>query len=76
MFIDEYELDSITDNPYLNEIYKEAVFIDVETTGLSRTYSDPLRQICPLILVIIVRFHIHRYRGLYFLHLKGEFCLC
>ena len=40
MFIDEYELDSITENPYLNEIYKESVFIDVETTGLSRTYSD------------------------------------
>ncbi len=40
MFIDEYELDNITDNPYLNEIYREAVFIDIETTGLSRIYSD------------------------------------
>jgi uncharacterized protein YprB with RNaseH-like and TPR domain len=40
MFINEYEVNSITDNPYLNEIYKEAVFIDIETTGLSSIFSD------------------------------------
>ncbi len=40
MFINEYELNTITDNPYLNEIYRETVFIDIETTGLSRIYSD------------------------------------
>lgn len=40
MFINEYEVNNITDNPYLNEIYKEAVFIDIETTGLSSIFSD------------------------------------
>ena len=40
MFINEYEVNDITDNHYLNEIYKEALFIDIETTGLSKIYSD------------------------------------
>jgi len=40
MIINQYEVNNITDNRYLNEIYKEALFIDIETTGLSRKYSD------------------------------------
>ena len=40
MIINEYEVNDITDNHDINEIYKEAFFIDIETTGLSRIYSD------------------------------------
>ncbi len=40
MFIYEYELKNITDNYHLNEIYNESLFLDIETTGLSRKYSD------------------------------------
>jgi hypothetical protein len=40
MIINEYEVNDITDNHDINEIYKEAFFIDIETTGLSKLYSD------------------------------------
>ncbi len=40
MFITEDQINNITDNQYLNEIYKQSIFIDIETTGLSRKYSD------------------------------------
>lgn len=40
MFITQDDINSITDNHYLNEIYKESIFIDIETTGLSRKYSN------------------------------------
>lgn len=40
MIITQDDITNITDNHYLNEIYKEALFIDIETTGLSRKYSD------------------------------------
>ena len=40
MFINEHEIDNITDNHYLDEIYKVSLFIDIETTGLSKIYSD------------------------------------
>lgn len=40
MFINKSDINNITDNHYLNEIYKESIFIDIETTGLSRKYSD------------------------------------
>lgn len=40
MIINQNEIDNITDNNYLNEIYKQSIFIDIETTGLSRIYSD------------------------------------
>ncbi len=40
MIINENDIGDITDNHYLNEIYKESIFIDIETTGLSRKYSD------------------------------------
>jgi hypothetical protein len=40
MIINQYEINNITDNCHLNEIYKEALFIDIETTGLSRKYSN------------------------------------
>lgn len=40
MFITQDDINNITDNQYLNEIYKESIFIDIETTGLSRKYSD------------------------------------
>ena len=40
MIINQYEINNITDNCYLNEIYREALFIDIETTGLSRKYSN------------------------------------
>lgn len=40
MIINENDIGNITDNHYLNEIYKESIFIDIETTGLSRIYSD------------------------------------
>lgn len=40
MFITQNDINNLTDNHYLNEIYKESIFIDIETTGLSRTYSN------------------------------------
>lgn len=40
MIINQNTIDNLTDNHYLNEIYKESLFIDIETTGLSRKYSD------------------------------------
>ncbi len=40
MFITQDDINNITDNNFLNEIYKESIFIDIETTGLSRKYSD------------------------------------
>lgn len=40
MIINEYEINSLTDNRNLDEIYKESVFIDIETTGLSKMYSE------------------------------------
>ncbi len=40
MFITEDNINNITNNHHLNEIYKESIFIDIETTGLSRKYSD------------------------------------
>ena len=40
MIINENDIGNITDNHYLNEIYKESIFIDIETTGLSKIYSD------------------------------------
>jgi len=40
MIINQYEINNITDNFYLNEIYRQALFIDIETTGLSRKYSN------------------------------------
>ena len=50
MIINEYEIKSLTDNPNLNEIYRESVFIDIETTGLSKIYSDII-SITLLILI-------------------------
>lgn len=39
--ITEYkEIDNLTLNNNFNNIFKEAFFIDIETTGLSRNYSD------------------------------------
>jgi uncharacterized protein YprB with RNaseH-like and TPR domain len=40
MIINEYEINDIRDNHRLDEIYKESLFIDIETTGLSKIYSD------------------------------------
>ncbi len=39
--ITEYrEINKLTSNENLDRIFKEAFFIDIETTGLSRSYSD------------------------------------
>jgi len=40
MIINDYEINDIRDNHRLDEIYKESLFIDIETTGLSKIYSD------------------------------------
>ena len=40
MIINEYKVNDITDNNNLDDIYKESLFIDIETTGLSKIYSD------------------------------------
>ncbi len=40
MIIKTYEINYIDINPNLIELYKEAFFIDIESTGLSRAYSD------------------------------------
>lgn len=40
MITDCKELSSITNNEMINCFLKEAFFIDIETTGLSRSYSD------------------------------------
>lgn len=40
MFINQNYINNLTDNPFLNELYKKSLFIDIETTGLSRIYSD------------------------------------
>lgn len=40
MIINEKEIKSINNNMYLDELFKKSVFIDIETTGLSRKYSQ------------------------------------
>lgn len=40
MIINESTINNITNNHHLDEIYKNSLFFDIETTGLSRQYSD------------------------------------
>lgn len=40
MITDSKEINNITNDDHLNRLLKEAFFIDIETTGLSRAYSD------------------------------------
>ena len=40
MIINHKEIDNITNNIHLNEIYKNSVFLDIETTGFSKKYSQ------------------------------------
>ncbi len=40
MITDSKEINNITNDDNLNSLLKEAFFIDIETTGLSRMYSD------------------------------------
>jgi len=40
MIISQNEIENITNNDKLNELYKDSIFMDIETTGLSRIYSN------------------------------------
>lgn len=40
MIVNSNDIDNISNNDSINELLKESFFLDIETTGLSRQYSD------------------------------------